>query len=248
MASTSETGHAKNVANLDELISFVGGYGTVYNPSKPAIKLPALQALSIAAKAAIGAVNSANPAYSNAVAAREVAFAPLCKLTTRILNALKATDTTIQVDESAQTIVRKLQGRRATPKKSEDEVKALAAEGKEVNEISTSQMSYDSRLDNFDKLIKLLTSVTLYAPNEAELKVAALTTLYNDLKAKNAAVIAATTPLSNARITRNDVMYKPNTGLVDIALDTKTYIKSVFGASSPQYKQISKLGFKVIES
>ena len=75
MASTSETGHAKNVANLDELISFVGGYGVVYNPSKPAIKLPALQALSTAAKAAIGAVNSANPAYSNAVAAREVAFA-----------------------------------------------------------------------------------------------------------------------------------------------------------------------------
>ena len=31
MASTSETGHAKNVANLDELISFVGGYGVVYN-------------------------------------------------------------------------------------------------------------------------------------------------------------------------------------------------------------------------
>ncbi len=248
MASTSETGHAKNVANLDELISFVGGYGAVYNPSKSAIKLLALQALSTAAKTAIGAVNSANPAYSNAVAAREVAFAPLGKLTTRILNALKATDTTTQVDESAQTIVRKLQGRRATPKKSEDEVKALTAEGKEVNEISTSQMSYDSRLDNFDKLIKLLTSVTLYAPNEAELKVAALTTLYNDLKAKNAAVIAATTPLSNARITRNDVMYKPNTGLVDVALDTKTYIKSVFGASSPQYKQISKLGFKVVES
>ena len=248
MASTSETGHAKNVANLDELISFVGGYGAVYNPSKSAIKLLALQALSTAAKTAIGAVNSANPAYSNAVAAREVAFAPLGKLTTRILNALKATDTTTQVDESAQTIVRKLQGRRATPKKTEDEVKALAAEGKEVNEISTSQMSYDSRLDNFDKLIKLLTSVPLYAPNEAELKVAALTTLYNDLKTKNATVIAAATPLSNARITRNDVMYKPNTGLVDIALDTKTYIKSVFGASSPQYKQISKLGFKVVES
>ena len=246
MASTSETGHAKNVANLDELISFVGGYGAVYNPSKSAIKLLALQALSTAAKTAIGAVNSANPAYSNAVAAREVAFAPLGKLTTRILNALKATDTTTQVDESAQTIVRKLQGRRATPKKSEDEVKALTAEGKEVNEISTSQMSYDSRLDNFDKLIKLLTSVTLYAPNEAELKVAALTTLYNDLKAKNAAVIAATTPLSNARITRNDVMYKPNTGLVDVALDSKSYIKSAFGPTSPQYKQISKLEFKSI--
>ena len=101
-------------------------------------------------------------------------------------------------------------------------------------------MSYDSRLDNFDKLIKLLASVTLYVPNEADLKVTALTTQYNDLKAKNTAVVTATTPLSNARISRNDILYKPNTGLVIIALDTKTYIKSLYGATSQQYKQVSK--------
>ena len=108
-------------------------------------------------------------------------------------------------------------------------------------------MSYDNRLDNLDKLIKLLASVALYTPNEAELKVTALTALYNDLKAKNAAVVAAITPLSNARISRNDILYKPNTGLVDIALDTKTYIKSLFGATSSQYKQVSKLEFKAVK-
>ncbi|MFA6401072.1 MAG: hypothetical protein WCX31_05525 [Salinivirgaceae bacterium] len=42
MTSTSETGHAKNVTNFDELISFVTGYGTTYNPSKDSIKLAAL--------------------------------------------------------------------------------------------------------------------------------------------------------------------------------------------------------------
>lgn len=246
MASTSETGHAKVVANLDELISFVTGYGATYNPSKPTLKLSALQTLATTAKASINAVNAAFPAYSNAVAAREAAFAPLNKLTTRVLNALKATDTTTQVDDSAVTIARKIQGKRATPKKTDEEIKSLSAEGKVVSEISTSQMSYDSRLDNFDKLIKLLASVPLYAPNEAELKVTALTAVYNDLKAKNTAVINATIPLSNARISRNNVLYKPNIGVIDIAIDTKTYIKSVFGASSPQYKQISKLAFKSV--
>jgi hypothetical protein len=39
MASTSETGHAKNVANFQDLIAFVKGYGTTYNPSKSALKL-----------------------------------------------------------------------------------------------------------------------------------------------------------------------------------------------------------------
>jgi len=182
MASTSETGHAKNVANFDELISFVKGYGTDYNPTKASLCLPELQNLSTRAKNAIDVVNAALPAYTNAVAAREVAFAPLNKLITRVINALKATDSSEQVDNSARTLVRKIQGRRASAKMTEEEKKSQAAEGKEVTEISSSQMSYDSRLDNFDKLIKLLSSVALYVPNEAELTVAALTTVYNDQK------------------------------------------------------------------
>lgn len=107
-------------------------------------------------------------------------------------------------------------------------------------------MSYNSRLDNFDKLIKLLDSVTLYAPNEEDLKITSLTALHDDLKAKNIAVVNAAVPLSNARISRNNVLYKANTGLVDIAADTKTYIKSLYGATSPQFKQVSKLEFNTL--
>lgn len=76
-----------------------------------------LQILSTSAKTAINAVNSTLTAYSNAVVAREVAFEPLSKLITQVNNVLKATDTTIQVDESAKTLVRKIQGSRATAKK-----------------------------------------------------------------------------------------------------------------------------------
>ncbi len=243
MASTSETGHAKNVANFEKLVAETSAFGNAFNPSKAALKLAELNAQLATARAAVAAVNSAEPAYKNAVSARDAAFAPLGKLITRINNALKASDTTIQEDESALTLVRKLQGRRATAKKTEDEKKAAAAEGKEIVEISSSQMSFDSRLDNFDKLIKLLSSIPAYTPNEPDLKVEALTALYNDLKAKNMAVINAETPLSTARIARNEVLYKQNTGIVDISVDVKNYVKSVFGATSPQYKLISNLKF-----
>jgi hypothetical protein len=243
MASTSETGHAKNVANYEKLIADITALGTAYNPSKANLKLTALNTQLTAAKAAITAVNSAEPAYKNAVSARDVSFSTISKLITRVNNALKASDTTEQVDESAMTLVRKLQGRRATPKKTEEQKKVAADAGKEIVEISSSQMSFDSRLDNFDKLIKLLTSVTAYAPNEADLKVTTLTTVYNDLKAKNTAVTTAEAPLTNARIARNDVLYKTNTGVVDTSVDVKSYIKSVYGATSPQYKAISGLKF-----
>jgi hypothetical protein len=34
MASKSEVGHARNVANFQDLIAFVNGYGATYDPSK----------------------------------------------------------------------------------------------------------------------------------------------------------------------------------------------------------------------
>ena len=243
MASTSETGHANNVANLENLITSATAFGTSYNPSKESIKLTALQILLANSKETLNSLNISQSAYSNAVAARESAFEPFSKLITRVNNALKASDTTVQVDDSAQTIVRKLQGRRASAKITDEEKKALEAEGKEGNQISATQLSYDSRLENLDKLIMLLESVPYYKPNEEDLKVESLKSLQTGLKAKNNDVVVASIQLSNARIARNELLYKPLTGLIDVAFDFKVYIKSVFGATSPQYKQISKLKF-----
>ena len=243
MTNTSETGHAKNVTNLESLITSIVALETSYNPSRDSIKLPALQALLTASTESLNAVNIAQAAYSNAVAARKVAFEPFSKLITRVMNSLKASGASTQVVQSARTIVRKLQGRRASAKITEEEKKALEAEGKEVNQISASQMSFDNRIENFDRLIMLLSSIPLYNPNEAELKVETLKALHNQLKEKNTEVILPIVQLSNSRIARNKILYSENTGLVDVALDSKTYIKSIFGATSPQYKQISKLRF-----
>ena len=243
MSKQNETGHAKNVANFEKLISNVTSFGTVYNPSKESIKLLELNAHLALAKAVINEVNSSEPVYKNAVSAREVAFSSLNKLITRVSNALKASDTTTRVDDSAATLIRKLQGRKSTSKMTDEEKEAAKTAGNEVNKISSSQMSYDNRLANFDKLIKLLASVPEYAPNEIELKVESLTNLYIDLTYKNTTVINAAALLNNARIARDKVLYTPLSGVVDISVDVKTYVKSVYGATSPQYKALSGLTF-----
>lgn len=245
MSSTSETGHAKNVAKFDELISSVTALGVSYNPSKSSIKLASLLTIATTARGTLAAVNQANSVLKSAEAAREVAFSPVNKITTRVGNAVKATDSSEAVDKNVREIIRKVQGVRVTPKKTEEEKQALAQKkGKVIKEISSSQQSYDSRLENLDKLIKLLQGIPQYNPNEPELKIAALTTLYTDLKAKNTAVVNASIALDNARIARNTVLYKDTSGMVDLAQDAKTYIKSVFDSSSPQYKQVSKIQFK----
>lgn len=243
MSTTVETGHAKTVANFEKLITNVTSFGRSYNPSRENLKLEALNTQHAAAKAVIEGVNATEPVFKNAKSARDIAFAPFNKLLTRISNALKASATAVEVDESASYLFRKLKGQRATPKKTDDEKKAAEAEGKKTVEISSSQMGFDNRLDNFDKLVKLLASVPEYIPNETELKVDSLTTLYNDLFAKNKAVTTALASLNSARIHRDQVLYTPLTGVVDISVDVKNYIKSVFGATSPQYKEISGLKF-----
>ena len=243
MAQTSETGHAKNVSNFAQLVAICTSYGAIYQPSNPAIQLQGLDNVLVKAKGCMSSINSADAIFSNALSTRVMAFNPFRKLVTRIGNAVKSSVVSKQTKDQVAAIIRKLQGRRATPKISEEEKQAALAAGKEIVEVSSSQMSIDSQLENFDKLIKLLSSIPEYAPNESELTVAALTALYEDMFAKNTAVITAEIPVSNFRISRNDILYKEITGLVDVAAASKMYIKSVFGATSPQYKQVSSLRF-----
>jgi len=248
MASTSETGHAKNVANFEDLISFCTGYGTAYNPSKATIKLTALNTLFTNAKNSLAAINSVLPASTNAINAREIVFAPLSKLITRVVNGLDSSNVPKQVVADAKTIARKIQGKRASKKLPTVADNLATPENESQKSISASQMSFDNRIENMDKLIQLLTSQSGYAPNETDLKVVTLTALLADMKAKNTAAINALTPLSNARILRNNLLYATGTGLVAIAGEVKKYVKSVFGASSPQYKQVSGLKFTSVKA
>ncbi len=240
MAKQNETGHAINVANFEDLISFCTGYGAAYNPTKERIKIDALNTKHQAAKVASEAVNNALPAHTTAVNARQLAFEPLKKLVTRIPYAIKASDADTKVAADATTVVRKLQGTRATPKPKDN---PATPENEAESANSASQLSFDSKVENLDKLIKLLQAIPSYKPNEADITIGALVTLHSQLKTANTNVINAYTPVSNARIVRNQELYNTNTGLIAIVNDVKAYLKSVFTANSPQFKQISKLKF-----
>jgi len=247
MSTTYETGHAKNAANFQILIANVTGYGASYNPSMASIKLPNLNALANAANATIANLNSLLPRYSNAVAEREAAFEPLSRLSTKMYNSLKATDAIKQVKDNAETNHRKLSGRRASAKLSEEEKQMRLAKGDEVKQISASQKSYDNMLDTLDKQIKLLADIPSYVPNEIELQIATLQELFNTLQIKNTAVQQQLVLLNAARIARNEALYNAKTGIVAVAQDVKNYAKSVFGVSSANYKLISGIAIRKIK-
>ena len=245
MNQISETGHAMNMINFQSLLTFIDSLGDLYNPSRECIKRESLQTLLDNTQESFNSLYITQSNYTLAVDDRIAAFEPLSKLVTRVFNSLKASDSSVETDESVRTIVRKIQGKRATPLVSSEYTDSESTEVKEIKHKSTSQMSYNSRLENFEWFIIFLSKIPEYNPNEEDLKIESLKTLHSDLKAKNNLVMTAHSKMETERTQRNKMLYQPLTGIVDISIDIKNYIKSLFGASSHQYKQISKLHFKV---
>lgn len=243
MASTSEVGHAKNVANFQDLIEFVTAYGTTYNPSKNALKLPQLIALKASADATLADVITKNTNYNNKVNERITAFSGLKSLSTRLVNALQTTDATTETIGNAKTFNRKMQGKKASSSQTPTDPNTPAP-----TTISTSQQSYDQLIQHLAGLTSVLEAETSYTPNETDLQVATLQTKIADLSAKNTAVATAYASISNSRIARNETLYSSSTGLVETANEVKKYIKSVFGASSPQFAQVKGIQFKTIKN
>ncbi len=242
MPTINETGHAKNLANFQDLIAFCASYPT-YNPSSAALTIAGLNTKYTDARTALNGVIAAQTTFNNAVNVRMAAFNGLKPLATRIISAFEAYGADAEKVKDAKTINKKLQGRRA----SEKEDPAPVNPGYPVpaeNTISASQQSYDQMMEHFARLINLLTTTAAYAPNETDINLTGLATKLGELQTANSDVSNAYAAWSNSRIARNEELYNALTGLVPVAINVKKYVKSLFGATSPQYKQVNSLKFK----
>ena len=84
-----------------------------------------------------------------------------------------------------------------------------------------------------------------YNPNETDLKIATLETMLADMQSKNTAVVDASVAAKNARIARDSIFYNDADGILALVDLVKKYVKSIFGAGSPQHKQLTALKFRI---
>jgi hypothetical protein len=181
----------------------------------------------------------------NAVNQRQIIFATIPPFATRLVNALAATNATDEKVENAKSINRKIQGgSKATTTPASTEPTDPNNPTPPARHNSTSKQSTDGQIEEITKLIELVKAESSYSPNEDDLKPTGLDALLINLSNSNTEVINTSTALSNARIARDKFLYTEDTGLVSVALDVKKYIKSVFGASSLEYKQVTSIPFK----
>ena len=239
MNAQFETGHARNAAMFIRLANVCASFGTRYNPSREEMKQEAINALAVAGQEALNGCNDSQGRYRTAVAKRELAFKEVSPLITRVMLQLRSSATNAAYDEIAQSMAYKYRGIRIGKTKVEDEAKNLSAEAVTTKRISASQTSFDNRVNHLDMLIQYLDKLPEYNPNEVDLQLVSLRNRKEMLLSLNIEVAEALSQLNDIRLIRNTILYKPLTGMVDLSVDIKNYIRSEFGPRSEQVKKLA---------
>lgn len=239
MSSTSEVGHAKNVANLQKLIEQVTVY-TLYNPPVDNIKVANLQILHTTAVAKLEEVEEKRTANKNAIAERQIAFENLKATATRIINLLDILGLPEGTINQAKALNRTIQGTSKKPKPSENPDNGQPSTN---NQISTSRQSYTQQAENFGILLQLLATITSYTPNEDDLKLTNLNTYKDSLVSTTQTVDQTEAEFNVKLIERDEILYTGGTGLYTLALNAKKYVKGLYGATSQEYLNVSSIEF-----
>ena len=257
--SVNETGHSKNVANLFKYNLFLNTLGSSYNPTNTNITTSAITTLYTNADAKVNGTNTAFTTWKESTNQREIIFKELKKLSTKLLGALQSTGTAQQTIDDFAFLVKKFRGstkKKTTtsstgrlaqpstpttdpaPSDTPPPADPLASSGS-----STSQQSFDNRIQHFSKMILLLQGQPVYIPNETDFQIPSLQTKLTTITNLNNTANTSYANLKASRIDRNTFLYASDTGMLDIIKQSKAYIKSVYGADSQQYHTANAIKF-----
>ena len=240
MPSQSEVGHAKNVANLQKLTEQVTVY-TLYNPPVTNISVASLQNLYTTASTKLTEVEEKRNANKNAITLRQSAFENLKPTSTKIINHLDILGLLQGTLDQAKSLNRLIQGGQKKtiilPENPDN------GQPSTTNPISTSRQSYTQQAENFGILLQLLSTIPTYNPNEDDLKLANLNTYKDSLVSSTQSVDQTEAELNLKLIERDQLLYADGTGLYSIAQNVKKYVKSLYGATSPEYANVSDIEF-----
>lgn len=244
MGSTSESGHAVNLNNMKALISAVGGLGAAYDPSNELISKPNLEKSLVNSQNQYNSFMQVDSINKGLITARAASFDILETRVTQIMGEVRSSRMAQQNKDTAAGFADKIRGKRASAKLTDDEKKALEAKGKSSKQISASQQSFNNRISNFTKLVTFLETIKEYTPKNKVLTIAGLKEYINELSTANDKVINYTDTHKTALNKRDAVMYAEETGMTDLALTVKEFVKTLGGVKDPRYKNINAIKFK----
>jgi hypothetical protein len=240
MTSRIESGINTYLGHFRQLIDVCEGFGSSYSPVPKELQIANLKAQTRKIQTAITKVDTLLPDYLAAENARQEKFALLPPLATRVQATAIVLGLPNAIVVHIKEVVRKIRGERAHKLKPEP----VDGTHEPARHVSVSQVSFNEQIEHLNQLIALVASQPAYTPAETDLTVAALNRLLTAMRSTNDAAMEAIVPLTAARQERDNLLYNDQTGMMGTALRVKDYVKAVFGANSPQYKEVRGIKFR----
>lgn len=244
--SSKQASISANLTNAEELIDRVSSFGPKYNPVPIAFTIPGLTQLKTSAETLVNIANTAENVWRNSTMTRSLIFDSVDGLVTRAFNSYSISGAPEQSIQQAESKVHAYGNVRVSDKPTEEEKAAAKAEGKELKTNVQHNATFEKRVENFGDFVDFLGNSGHYGPNETDISIAGLKAKHEEMKSNNKICSQNAIELDKARMLRDTVMFSKVTGLVDISMGVKKYVKSAFGATSVQYKSISYLKFRNI--
>jgi hypothetical protein len=232
-----EISHDINIFNFKSIINFCLEFGSDYNPTNEDLTLVNMMARWTQ-------VGNMQKNYMEAVTEKKLAinsrqeiYKELKSRVRRAYNSLASTKEMESTKKDAKTLMKSITGDNVRRKRDKD--------GKFVKgTVSNSHLGFAEILGNFDRFINVLGLATYYSPQEDKLMVAKLRALYYQVDAANSQVDEKSAIAITVMITRDKGLYSKETGLVDVSLACKRYVRSLYGARSEEAMTVSRIKLK----
>jgi hypothetical protein len=233
-----------NLQSFEKLMGVCTGYGGKYNPGRQNLRVENLSDMLKQAREKIQQVSVAKTNYEIAQNNRELAFAELRALASRILAELKSSGIQETTVDDAATMVRKIRGYHLTKKPTA----AIPSEARETSDKpvinrSRSGKKFGYITVDFEKLLQTLIAEPEYQPANPELQVSTLQEKLEALRSVNTTAVSASSSWSLARMARNDFFYVGRNSLHSTAMAVKQQVKATFGSRSEATALVSKIRF-----
>jgi hypothetical protein len=237
MSSKSETGHSVNIANFKLITDRCMEFGAIYNPPNPDITIANMSTkwneVSVLHSSYLVKLEDTKLPINE----REILFDSLDRTVVRTLNIYESTKASKQAKKDAKGLVNKITG-------FNNRIPRLENNLPDPNWVSNSQRSYVKKVDNFEQLIYLYKTDSHYTPNETVLTIASLESMLAALKNANTDVDRVNTIAIKYRTDRNHGLYDINSGVIDISLACKKYVRGLFGTKSPEARSVTGIYLK----
>ena len=236
--STSETGHVKNVANLNVMIDAIELLDR-YDPVNPKITIIDLRKKYTECDDLLKLIDQKETIDDDIINKRQYAFENIGPYSTRLQNSAAVISEDKKLMDDISNVIDKIRGEPAIPLTIEDR------EGQEVEEArSNSQRSYDNLAAHFNKLVEYIERIPDYVPNEEDLTLDAAKAYLAELIEHNKRASESHEELKKARRDRDHAMYNEDEGLYMRTQTVKLYVKGVYYANSPEFARIRAIKFR----